>query len=59
LLDWLEGQPGHSWQERWLASGAEAAGTSWQQVPMSWLDGHGRRSQWLPAELSAALKVAI
>jgi hypothetical protein len=26
---------------------------------MSWLDGHGRRSQWLPAELSAALKVAI
>ena len=26
---------------------------------MSWLDGHGLRSQWLLAELSAALKVAI
>jgi len=59
LLDWLEDQPRQTWQERWLASGAEAAGTSWQQVPMSWLDRHGRRSQWLPAELSAALKVAI
>ena len=59
LLDWLEGQPGQTWQERWLASGAEAAGISWRQVPMSWLDGHGRRSQWLPAELSSALKVAI
>ena len=26
LLDWLEDQPGETWQERWLASGAEAAG---------------------------------
>jgi integrase len=29
LLDWLEQQPGDSWQERWLASGAEAAGAVW------------------------------
>jgi hypothetical protein len=28
-------------------------------VPLRWLDDHGRRSQWLPAELSAALKVMI
>ena len=26
LLDWLEDQPGETWQERWLASGADAAG---------------------------------
>ena len=25
LLDWLEAQPGHTWQARWLASGAAAS----------------------------------
>ena len=29
LLDWLEQQPGQTWQERWLASGAEAEGRTW------------------------------
>lgn len=33
LLDWLEGQDGDSWQRRWLASGAEEAGTGWWQLP--------------------------
>ena len=33
LLDWLEDQDGDSWQQRWLASGAEEAGTSWWQLP--------------------------
>jgi hypothetical protein len=33
ILDWLGEQPGVTWQDRWLASGAEAAGTSWRQVP--------------------------
>ena len=28
LLDWLAGQDGGSWQERWLASGADAAGAA-------------------------------
>ena len=27
LLDWLEAQDGGSWQQRWLASGADAAGS--------------------------------
>jgi hypothetical protein len=26
VLDWLEDQPGQTWQERWLASGIERAG---------------------------------
>jgi hypothetical protein len=26
LLDWLGEQPGRTWQQRWLASGADAAG---------------------------------
>ena len=59
LLDWLEGQPGETWQGRWLAGGAEAAGAGWRQVPLRWLDDRGWRSQWLPSELSAALKAAI
>ena len=25
LLDWLQSQPGETWQDRWLASGADAA----------------------------------
>jgi len=59
LLDWLQSQPGKTWQDRWQVSGAEAAGAGWRQLPLRWLDGHGRRSQWLPSELSAALRVAI
>jgi hypothetical protein len=33
LLDWLADQDGDSWQQRWLASGAEEAGTTWWQLP--------------------------
>lgn len=59
MLDWLEDQPGETWQERWLATGADAAGTDWRQVPIRWLGDHRRRSQWLPAELNEALRTAI
>ncbi|MFE5513835.1 tyrosine-type recombinase/integrase [Streptomyces sp. NPDC056529] len=37
LLDWLQDQPGHTWQDRWLASGAEAAGREWTALPLQWL----------------------
>ena len=38
-LDWLADQPGASWQERWSASGAEAAaGTAaWRALVMDWI----------------------
>jgi integrase len=29
VLDWLEEQPGESWQDRWRASGADGAGRGW------------------------------
>ena len=32
LLDWLERKPGRTWQERWLASGAEAEGRTWTDL---------------------------
>jgi len=36
-LAWLGEQPGVTWQQRWLASGAEAAGSTWKALPAAWL----------------------
>ena len=41
LLDWLEEQPGRTWQQRWLASGADAANERWAAGPARWLRGRG------------------
>jgi integrase len=59
LLDWLADQPGQTWQERWMASGADAAGGAWRQVPAAWQRERGRDVRGLRAELSGALIVAI
>jgi integrase len=59
LLDWLEGQPGATWQERWLASGAAESGAGWRAVPARWLEGRDRRSKrWLTV-MSVALRAAV
>ena len=29
LLDWLQEQPGETWQQRWVGSGADAAAARW------------------------------
>ena len=34
LLDWLERLPGDTWQDRWLASGADGAGIDWTDLPL-------------------------
>jgi integrase len=54
LLDWLADQDGDTWQQRWLASGAEQDGTSWWQLP-------ARRagSRDIPDALAAALIAVI
>jgi Phage integrase family len=59
LLDWLADQEGRSWQARWMASGADAAGGAWRHVPIAWQQHRGRDSRWLHHELSGALVVAI
>lgn len=59
LLDWLADQPGETWQQRWMASGADGAGGAWRQVPIAWQQARGRESRWLRDELSGALVVAI
>jgi integrase len=58
LLDWLVDQPGATWQERWLSSGADAAGRTWRGVVQTWTDeqGHG---PWRRDCLVGALPVAI
>lgn len=32
VLDWLRSFPGESWQQRWLASGADTAGKAWTDL---------------------------
>ena len=59
LLDWLSAQPGETWQDRWLASGADAAGRSWRQVTTAWLHGHGHLSGHRQEVLTRAFVVAI
>ena len=34
LLAWLQRQPGDTWQDRWLASGADTAGFGWADLPL-------------------------
>jgi integrase len=62
LLDWLEDQPGSTWQERWLASGADAAGRDWAAGPAEWLEHHGlarARLRYLTAALEALLGTGV
>jgi integrase len=44
LLDWLDEHPGRTWQQRWLASGADAAGDQWAAGPALWLRRRGNYS---------------
>ena len=59
LLDWLGAQPGQTWQDRWLASGADAAGATWRQVPLRWLRASGRYPQGRTDGLCAAFTAAV
>ena len=43
VLDWLQAQPGETWQQRWIASGAGVDGrTDWRGLILQWLIGTGR-----------------
>ena len=59
LLDWLEGQDGGSWQQRWLASGADAAGAAWWQLARDWLPAVPGSAVPAVAALVSALIAAI
>ena len=51
VLDWLGGQPGGTWQERWAASGAGQAGAAGARSPPG---GFPRRAGHPPAAPGAA-----
>ena len=59
LLDWLEEQPGATWQERWLASGSDGAGAAWRKGPARWLNEQGLFADWRQDALASALLTAI
>ena len=59
LLGWLGAQPGDTWQERWLASGADSAGAAWRQIPAVWLRASGRDAPERVEALGAAFTIAV
>lgn len=59
LLDWLADQPGRTWQQRWLASGADPAGEQWAHALAEWLQRHGRYSADRLALVTSSLMVAV
>ncbi len=45
ILEWLQAQPGQTWQDRWNASGADngaRADPRWRSAPVAWLKETGR-----------------
>jgi hypothetical protein len=58
-ITWLADQPGGTWQQRWLGSGAETAGPGWKQDCARWLDARGMRVQQRLDLLSVGMILAI
>jgi Phage integrase family len=59
LLDWLAGQPGQTWQQRWMASGADTAGADWAQHPEQWLRRQGKYSECRSVFMTSSLLVMV
>ena len=59
VVNWLAGQVGETWQQRWLASGADALQARWREVPTAWLVARGDASTWRRDALVGALPVMV
>lgn len=60
LLRWLSTFPGDTWQDRWLASGAEKCpGAGWVALPMEWLATHGGSASYDSTDLPSGLLMLI
>ncbi|MFI6645189.1 hypothetical protein [Streptomyces sp. NPDC050504] len=59
VLDWLEDQPGQTWQEWWKASGIEQAGAAWRPMIKQWLHERGLRADWRMPVVGRALTTVI
>ncbi len=58
VVNWLEAQPGSSWQGRWLASGAEAA-PDWRDLVRNWRESRLGAPGGGLAHIGAGLLVLI
>ena len=58
VVNWLEAQPGGSWQGRWLASGAEAA-ADWRDLARTWREDRQGAPGGGLTHISAGLLVLI
>jgi Phage integrase family len=60
LLGWLSSFPGDTWQQRWLASGAEAhPSATWVQLPLGWLHQRGQAVSYDPDDLPSGLLMLV
>jgi hypothetical protein len=60
MLRWLSMFPGDTWQDRWLASGAEECpGAGWVALPMEWLATHGGTTSYDSTDLPSGLLMLI
>jgi integrase len=59
LLDWLADHLGETWQQRWMASGADAAGLEWAQHPEQWLRRQGKYSENRLRLMTSSLLVVV
>lgn len=60
LLRWLSTFPGDTWQDRWLASGAEERpGARWVALPMEWLAAHDQAASYDSTDLPSGLLMLI
>ena len=59
IVAWLADQPGETWQQRWLSSGADDAVGAWRQVPVGWLHAHDHRTAYRHEALVEALPVLV
>jgi hypothetical protein len=60
LLRWLSTLPGDTWQDRWLASGAEEhPGKTWISLPMAWLAARGEDASYDSTDLPTGMLMLI
>ena len=55
LFDWLGEEVGESFQERFLASGADALGADWSSLPGQWLRSRGQPTRFGFKEVKRSL----
>lgn len=59
LFDFLEEQPGATWQQRWMESGADAAGNDWAEGLAEWLRRQNIYSRSRLALMTSSLIVTV